>query len=72
MLGNMLHTSSSSENIRKWVEDKTKQYCSHEHCEGRENEVVCIHNYEKLDKLEKRKDFLLIHKQAMGNQVHRL
>jgi hypothetical protein len=72
MLGNVLHTSSSSENIRKWVEDKTKQYCPHEHCEGREKEVVCIHNYEKLDKLEKRKDFLLIHKQATGHQVHRL
>jgi hypothetical protein len=39
---------------------------------GRGKEVVCIHNYEKLDKLEKRKDFLLIHKQAMGHQVHRL
>jgi V8-like Glu-specific endopeptidase len=41
------------------VEDKTKQYCSHEHCEGREKEVVCIHNYEKLDKLEKRKEFFV-------------
>ena len=70
MLGNVLHTSSSSENIREWL--RTKQNCSHEHCEGREKEVVCIHNYEKWDKLEKRKDFLLIHKQAMGHQVHRL
>ena len=67
MLGKVLHTPSSSENIRKWVEDKTKQYCPHEHCEGREKEVVCVHNYEKWDKLEKRKDFLLIHNCQTGH-----
>jgi hypothetical protein len=73
MYGKVLHPPSSSEKIRKWAEDKAKQYCHPEHCEGKEKEVVCFHNY-KWDKFEKRKEFLLTHncetsKGASGSPV---
>ena len=76
MSGKVLHTSRPSisvEIIHKWVEDNTKQYCPHEHCEGKEKKVVCAHNY-KWKKFDLRKDFLLIHncgtsKGASGSPV---
>ena len=67
MFGKVLHTPRSSETVRKWVEDRTKRYCPHDRCDGKETEVVCVHNYEKWPKLENRKDFLLIHNCQTGH-----
>ena len=68
MSGKVLYTPrpSTSVEVRKWVEDKIKQYCPHKHSKGKEREVVCVHNY-KWGKFNRRKDFLLIHNCQTGH-----